>query len=196
MRSRTNPLNPARFLKPPILGGVTEFTVVYDWSFHYDRAKKVMEGSYDYYKYLPIPIMEKFKETMPVMSLPMADFVRLAKEAVEPDWLDFIKKTDLAFKYDDVKYAAEQVRASLLVHIYLTSVPTDVGPPMLPSLFHSAERIPAVRPSAIQAMQVITGENFGYHTGMTEAEVKPVLDKWQQWLTAKGYLKKDEAPAE
>jgi len=90
------------------------------------------------------------------------EMLELARSVVAgPQYLEFLKYHDPNFKYSDVKKAAEFVRNGLVREIFTSSVPADVGKPMVPVLIEAAEKDYYTR-FCIQNLQIITGLSFAY----------------------------------
>ena len=118
----------------------------------------------------------------------------LARSVVAgPAYLDFVKKHDPKFNYGDVKAAAEYVRNGLIREIFTSSVPADVGRPMIPVLIDAAEKGYYTR-FCMQNLQIITGLSFGYvpegildpETLLKVARISKTrqdesIRQWRQW---------------
>ena len=122
------------------------------------------------------------------------EMVRLARDVVDgPAYLNFLKNHDRKYKYNEVYKAAEYVRNGLLREIITSSVPADVGKPMVPILLDAAEKGYYTR-FCIQNLQIITGHSFGYSpeslwdpellltlTMLTKSRQQEALKQWREW---------------
>jgi len=120
------------------------------------------------------------------------EMVTLAKLLVSgEDYTAFLKKYDPNYKYDEIKGAAEYVRNALIREILTSSVPADIGEPMVPILIEAAERGYYPR-FCVQSLQIITGQFFGYPPEfidlldpvdmlMFRAKQREAIKKWRRW---------------
>jgi len=111
---------------------------------------------------------------------PMSAFPEIADISFQPDWLDFLKKADSKFEYEEVASAAEAARYQFQIDIFESPVPSAIGEPMVPILLKALYKRHLSR-YAIQHLQVISGKSFGYYAEMPWADQKKVFERWQEW---------------
>ena len=120
------------------------------------------------------------------------DMITLARLVISgEEYTAFLKKYDPRYKYSDVKPAAEFVRNALIREILTSSVPADIGEPMVPILIEAAEK-GYYRRFCMQSLQIITGQFFGYPPEffdlldpvdmlMFRAKQRDAIRKWRTW---------------
>ena len=152
------------------------------WQFEPVEGEETFEGVVYRERGVPEP------QRNVVVTLTPAEMVRLTELALEKRWLDAFADRVEDYGYSDVESAGNYIREALLKDIFISSVPGDVGDPMLPALI-KALRVHYLRRHAVQGLQIISGLSFGYPPEslldpgnlIFKVRQKRAIARWEKW---------------